>query len=340
MVDLRPTAVVGGILALFILVLLLPSQAAAYQERPTVTVYEIQLHEDGDATWNVELRYQLDGDEDVEDFRDFQQSYESGDSNVTLFQGLDGELTTLVSEASETTGREMEATDFEREVTVEETLTGQAGVTALRFRWTNFVSGNSMGDVFQNGGLVLAPDQRLVVTYPDSVDVAATTPEPDSTNQGRLIWEGERFFEDGNPSVQLSESTGSGGDEGFEFSTASLAVVALVLLGGFGGGLLVSRRLDVGSARTNGESTEEVTEVGSMDEDVDDELLTDQDRIVHLLRENGGRMKQADIVDETGWSKSKVSMVLSDMEDEDAVAKLRLGRENVIDLEDGDLQDS
>ncbi|MFC7028007.1 helix-turn-helix transcriptional regulator [Halomicroarcula sp. GCM10025710] len=51
-----------------------------------------------------------------------------------------------------------------------------------------------------------------------------------------------------------------------------------------------------------------------------------------LLEDNGGRMKQVDIVDTTDWSKSKVSMLLSDMEDEGDISKLRVGRENIISL--------
>jgi uncharacterized membrane protein len=44
-------------------------------------------------------------------------------------------------------------------------------------------------------------------------------------------------------------------------------------------------------------------------------------------------MKQVNIVEETGWSKSKVSMLLSDMEEEEGIiSKLRVGRENVISL--------
>ncbi|WP_426962982.1 helix-turn-helix transcriptional regulator [Haloparvum alkalitolerans] len=65
----------------------------------------------------------------------------------------------------------------------------------------------------------------------------------------------------------------------------------------------------------------------------DEELLSDEDRVVRLLRENGGRMKQHRIVDETGWSKSKVSVLLSEMEEEGAVSKLRVGRENVVSLD-------
>ncbi|WP_135828810.1 helix-turn-helix transcriptional regulator [Halorussus halobius] len=65
----------------------------------------------------------------------------------------------------------------------------------------------------------------------------------------------------------------------------------------------------------------------------DEELLTDEARVKKLLDENGGRMKQVNIVDETGWSKSKVSMLLSEMEDDGEISKLRVGRENIISLE-------
>ena len=64
----------------------------------------------------------------------------------------------------------------------------------------------------------------------------------------------------------------------------------------------------------------------------DEELLSDSDRVVKLLEDNGGRMKQVNIVDETDWSKSKVSMLLSDMEEDGEISKLRVGRENIISL--------
>ncbi|WP_439027032.1 DUF7343 domain-containing protein [Haloarchaeobius sp. DT45] len=64
----------------------------------------------------------------------------------------------------------------------------------------------------------------------------------------------------------------------------------------------------------------------------DEELLTDEDRVLTLLEEHGGRMRQSNIVDETDWSKSKVSMLLSEMEDEGDISKLRVGRENIVSL--------
>jgi predicted transcriptional regulator len=70
--------------------------------------------------------------------------------------------------------------------------------------------------------------------------------------------------------------------------------------------------------------------VGETERDVAE--LSDKDVVVDILEKNDGRMKQARIVDRTGWSKSKVSMLLSEMEDEGDISKLRVGRENIISL--------
>jgi ubiquitin len=91
-----------------------------------------------------------------------------------------------------------------------------------------------------------------------------------------------------------------------------------------------------GSAATGGASTEESEDADDADTGpaaiADEELVPDEERVVSLLEENGGRMKQVNIVEETGWSKSKVSMLLSDMEDEETISKLRVGRENIVSL--------
>lgn len=64
----------------------------------------------------------------------------------------------------------------------------------------------------------------------------------------------------------------------------------------------------------------------------EDGPLTDRDRIRQLLREADGRLKQARIVEQTAWSKAKVSRVLSGMEEDDEISKIRIGRENLICL--------
>ena len=64
------------------------------------------------------------------------------------------------------------------------------------------------------------------------------------------------------------------------------------------------------------------------------EFLSNEERIQQLLAANDGRMRQADIVDRTGWSKSKVSRVLSTMADQDEIVKVDVGKGNVITLPD------
>jgi len=64
------------------------------------------------------------------------------------------------------------------------------------------------------------------------------------------------------------------------------------------------------------------------------EPVTDEDRILKILEENGGRVRQQAIVQRTDWSKSKVSRRLSKMEDDDQISKISVGRENLVTFHD------
>jgi len=149
-------------------------------------------------------------------------------------------------------------------------------------------------------------------------------------------------------------ATTAGGDGGDgSGGSIPLVVLGLVLLVGLGAGAawrtgaIGSRTSDTGSGGAAGASSDadsaaagaSAASTASADTDAssepavpDEELLTDEDRVLQMLEDSGGRMKQANIVDETGWSKSKVSMLLSDMEDEGDISKLRVGRENIVSL--------
>jgi hypothetical protein len=60
------------------------------------------------------------------------------------------------------------------------------------------------------------------------------------------------------------------------------------------------------------------------------DALSDEQRVHALVDDRGGRVRQSVIVEETGWSKSKVSRVLSEMADEGSIEKITIGRENLI----------
>nr|WP_233340415.1 helix-turn-helix domain-containing protein [Haloprofundus sp. MHR1] len=58
--------------------------------------------------------------------------------------------------------------------------------------------------------------------------------------------------------------------------------------------------------------------------------LSDEERILQLLEAHDGQMRQVEIVEEVEWSKAKVSRLLSQLDEDGEITKLRLGRENLI----------
>jgi hypothetical protein len=66
------------------------------------------------------------------------------------------------------------------------------------------------------------------------------------------------------------------------------------------------------------------------DLNIDD--LDDEEMITQFLLRNGGQAKQSDIVEHSGLSKSKISMVLSKMKGDGKIIKIRKGKENLIRL--------
>ncbi len=68
----------------------------------------------------------------------------------------------------------------------------------------------------------------------------------------------------------------------------------------------------------------------------DEELLSNEERVLKLVRENGGRMKQQEVVDELDWTEAKTSQVVRGLRDDDELEGFRLGRENVLKLPEED----
>ena len=340
----------------FVLLSSSPAAGQVTDERPHATVYTVEVGEDGNATWTVQLRYRLIGESEIDSFESIREDFENG--NLTVFDGIEGEMRPFAAEASNSTGRTMELSDFERDVRIRDTLTLTEGIVSVTFDWSNFAATNGsvvrVGDVFADGGLALAEDERLVIEHVGDLPVTSVAPQPDTRDGDRLIWDGEIFFEDGQPGVIFGEppvrggngsdgngtGTGTGEDgDGTGSPTAATVVAGLfVLVSGFAGGFYLSRSGFVGGDRDRADagSDDSVENPAQGNGSMEDDLLTDEDRVVRILRDNGGKMKQAEIVERTDWSKSKVSMLLSDMADEGTISKLRLGRENVIELEDGE----
>jgi hypothetical protein len=255
----------------------------------------------------------------------------------------------------------MRATEFERNAGIDQLAAMQTrGYIAMTFRWTNFTAteGDTLivGDVFR-GGWAINDGQWLQIRASDNLTILESpAPPPDSGSvaEGSFSWVGEKSFApEGRPRLELapegetggsSDLDGAGTDDGGDRTVddADNSGVGLV-----GVGILVVLVLSIGIGvawyfgvirRDDGDPAASTPAESHPEADTEspavtpEETISDEDRVLNLLEENGGRMKQVTIVDETDWSKSKVSMLLSDMEEEDLISKLRVGRENIISL--------
>ncbi|HZD42682.1 MAG TPA: hypothetical protein VE134_01355, partial [Methanomicrobiales archaeon] len=247
------------------------------------------------------------------------------------------------------------------------------GVVEMSFTWSSFAygSGNvtNLGDVFK-GGLYLGKDQTLIIEHAKGMKFAKVRPMKGANLSGNTLaksssvsWTGPREFTDKHPMVKLtsppqSSSTitttsttnngsappGDGNQKSNSGSPMMWFIAGVLVLIGLVAvfmwrqgslGSLSSGRSTPGGGGGAGAGTGATGSGPPPTEPAvsDEELLTDEARVKKLLRDNGGRMKQVNIVDETGWSKSKVSMLLSEMEEEGDISKLRVGRENIISLD-------
>lgn len=64
-----------------------------------------------------------------------------------------------------------------------------------------------------------------------------------------------------------------------------------------------------------------------------------EDALVELVESRGGRVKQSELVELTGWSKATVSRYLGELEDDGAIDRVSVGRQKVVLLPDESLLD-
>jgi len=340
----------------------LAAETALEPADPTQRI-QINVSDDGDTRWTVESRFLIDDDEDEALFEAFADEVTSGtvDDELRPFQAA-------AETASTTTGREMSIQNAgwgepQLEQPDDDSEDTQVGVISYSFTWTNFASVDGdrifFGDAFETPGgdstwfPELVENQQLVINSPAGYGLETPT---------NLQWDGPHQFEAdeleivflrGAPLASIDSwlvpvgiggvVLGAGGYVAYRYfrrqydenGAGSDQPTTPAEPAGDGGSEASSS--PTGSAHSNATASGTQIEYDErLEDDIDLELLSDEERVNRLLRRNGGRMKQATIVKETGWSNAKVSQLLSKMDDNDEIEKLRIGRENLITLPEVD----
>lgn len=311
----------------------------------------VSVEENGSATWTVQYWTRLDDENTTAAFESLQRDIEATPSNFS--DRFASRMRSTVRASENATGREMAATGFD--VTAETRTPPDYGVIVYTFRWDGFaaVDGDTVrvGDAIE--GLFLDDRTRLVIEWPTEYTTTDITPEPDERRTDAVVWRGaETSFVSGEPSVALrpaSVDTTSGGDggtggdgdgAGTTPSSDGGPMLPLVAAGLFlAVGVVAWRYRDRFAGRpddADGVSTP--TANGASDGGATDreDLLSNEERVLQFVREQGGRVKQQEIVEAFDWTEARTSQIVRDLRDDGSLEGFRLGRENVLKLPDDD----
>lgn len=340
------------------------------------TTIHVQLQSNSDARWIVRTQFDVSTEQERASFNTTADQFEDGSTDalgLSAFERANDEASSATGRAMNVTDVERSSDRVNGSLTLSFTWTNFARQES-DVLYVDDVFNTSDGSWFNS----LESDQRLIIELPTDAGVRSapkrvqngriTWDGPQQFSGSELHLAYSQGVTTTRPPTTDPDSTTSPSPDGNVTSPTDPDDSNAILWGGFfavGLGIAVvsvymlSRREDeppsddgvddgespdspgggptpAVAAGASGASTAAVTQET---EEVDEELLSDEERVERLLTQNGGRMKQANIVKETGWSNAKVSQLLSAMEEDGHIDKLRIGRENLISFPDEDVTD-
>lgn len=321
------------------------------------------LEPDGSATWSFKYRMELETDNETQAFESLAQDIENNRSQyVDRFRSR---IESTVASAENATGREMSVENVSVRAFQQPggEFVDSYGFVEYTFEWEGFAATEGervvAGDALE--GFYLDNETALQFSWPDGYAAADTDPPVDQSTATSVRWDGPEDFGTDQPRLVLEPSEtpgtttatpapGEGGSGGILGPVLVGGLVAVVVLGGAGwlywrrehgdGGAPGTAAGEAGGGGSGGESAAAGAGAGAAageaSEETPDELLSNEERVKKFLREQGGRAKQQDVVDEMGWTEAKTSQVVKEMRESDELESFRIGRENVLKLPDAD----
>lgn len=328
-------------------------------------VLRATIQPDGDATWTIEYRIRLDDQNTTEAFRTLQQDIRN---NTSDYRGQFAErMRSTVATAENATGREMAVANVSVSATT--TFSGQYGVVSYSFHWKGFAATEGDRIVVSDAlaGLFLDADTKLVFRWPEGYELRAVDPDPTARGDRSVTWQGPIDFGPNQPRLVVAVA-------GLLPAWAPLAAAGGLALLALAGGVWYYREREstargttpggpaatpeaeaeergsepeptaeqtagtaaeaASGAEGAGEERTEESESAATASETPEELLSPEERVLALLEEHGGRMKQKTVTEELDWSAARTSQVVGDLRDAGKVESFRLGRENVLKFPD------
>ena len=344
---------VSAVLAVALLVALVPAAGAfgglsQQSVDADVVVMTADVTASGDAAWTIDYRVRLRDDNETQAFEDLRADIRG---NESVYTGRFHDRMNRTARAGQNaTGREMAIDNVSVETS--RASVGQSyGVVTYQFRWTNFAVVNDThiraGDAV--AGLYLDRNTSLTMRWPGSHRLVDVRPSPDEERDRSVTWRGRQSFGDDEPRVVVEEYPPFGdavGQTGV-WPLVFGILLSLLVLAALGYAVYRYVRADDsedvdGAATGDGPDSGEPSTADSGTEDTETlpaELLSNEEQVLKLLRESGGRIKQQRVASELDWTAAKTSQVIGGLREDDEVETFRIGRENVVTLPDTDITD-
>ena len=266
--------------------------------------YNINIREDGSAFWTI--IHVTDINSVVDSWEDFEHR-----------------LISTINNAKDRTGREMAPDFLSLEMSTQIHWETSSKTIEYIFRWENFSiieeSQISIGDVFTEDFFsLLYGEGELILTYPSGYLLRSVSISPNEMDQSTntLHWYRTQDFLAGTHNILFEVGVGSNG---------FLNLFTLVILSSGGIGIMVITFLVFKQRRKQKEKLSRLEEFPSLQESE-----SDQDKILRLLDSSGGNLKQSEVSAKLGFSRAKTSLLLSEMEKNSIVRRIKKGKTKII----------
>ena len=286
------------------LLLLLPLHAAQGQN---YFEYNIQIKNDGSSVWTI-------------------TQFSSANATVETFDVFQQKIFNLVDSAASITNREM--TIDQNSLQINTTISSESKTTEYTFVWLNFsiVQDDkiSFGDVFQVTNFFdqLYGDAALQVNYPSDFSIKLVTPEPYERQDSAdiLKWSRTQDLVTNTVSVVLTSNSqdGTSPSNGWQIYAVVAVVFAVGAILSVLGVYMFKRRKNIAASGTPAESA----------------LMSEEDKVLKLLKSSGGRMRQSEITEQTRFSKAKTSQFLAALEEKGRITRYKNGRDKIVTLKE------
>ena len=271
----------------------------------TNSIY-IKVYEDGSALWNLETRFELKTQADIDFFNEYMAALE--EDKDFIIQKKKDSLQNIINRVAYSSGREMTIENISLNYQIIDSINKKYGVVNIKFLWKGFGLKNNgiiqIGDSFSEGSH-LKEGEVLVIEYPKDYSIGSINPDPNEKRENLLFWYGPKILLDNEPKIVLEKKSLLSSLDIFLFGSIGILVIAIVLIYYF----VMNKK-------------KKNTPI----------LLSDQEKIISILRSSGGKSFQNDIVSQSGMSKSKVSQIISEMEKHELIDKQKYGKNNLIIL--------